>query len=103
MFSEEDIYFICTGDEISSSFLDEKLNTLEVKSWISPDLKTNLHRFKSKEIKADERGRYFDMMVAAYLINPLVGEYPYDAVAKDYLGLMLSSKRIIWESLILLR
>lgn len=40
------------------------------------------------------------MMVAAYLINPLVGEYPYDAVAKDYLGLMLSSKRIIWESLI---
>mgnify|MGYP000172846005 FL=1 len=22
-FSEEDIYFICTGDEISSSFLDE--------------------------------------------------------------------------------
>ena len=26
------------------------------------------------------------MMVAAYLINPLVGEYPYDAVAKDYLG-----------------
>ena len=24
-FSEEDIYFICTGDEISSSFLDEKL------------------------------------------------------------------------------
>jgi len=92
-FSEEDIYFICTGDEISSSFLDEKLNTLEVKSWISPDLKTNLHRFKSKEIKADDRGRYFDMMVAAYLINPLVGEYPYDAVAKDYLGLMLSSKK----------
>ena len=33
------------------------------------------------------------MMVAAYLINPLVGEYPYDAVAKDYLGLMLSSKK----------
>ena len=92
-FSEEDIYFICTGDEISSSFLDEKLNTLEVKSWISPDLKTNLHRFKSKEIKADDRGRYFDMMVAAYLINPLVGEYPYDAVAKDYLGLMISSKK----------
>ncbi|WP_308803718.1 DNA polymerase I [Agathobacter sp.] len=92
-FSEEDIYFICTGDEISSSFLDEKLNNLEVKSWISPDLKTNLHRFKSKEIKADDRGRYFDMMVAAYLINPLVGEYPYDAVAKDYLGLMLSSKK----------
>lgn len=33
------------------------------------------------------------MMVAAYLINPLVGEYPYDAVAKDYLGLMISSKK----------
>lgn len=66
-------------------------------------LKTNLHRFKSKEIKADDRGRYFDMMVAAYLINPLVGEYPYDAVAKDYLGLCSHLKRIIWESLILLR
>ena len=26
------------------------------------------------------------MMVAAYLINPLVGEYPYDAVAKDLIS-----------------
>lgn len=86
-FSEEDIYFICTGDEISSSFLDEKLNTLEVKSWISPDLKTNLHRFKSKEIKADDRGRYFDMMVAAYLINPLVGSIPMMRLQRTIWGL----------------
>jgi DNA polymerase-1 len=31
-------------------------------------------------------------MVAAYLLNPLKGEYPYEDIAKDYLGLMVPSK-----------
>ena len=41
----------------------------------------------------DERKKYFDMTVAAYLLNPLLGDYPYDGVAKDYLSIMLSSKK----------
>ena len=30
--------------------------------------------------------------MAAYLLNPLKGEYPYDDIAKDYLGLMVPTK-----------
>lgn len=92
-FSDEDIYFIYANDEISSGYLDEQLGTLDVRTWISPDLKENLHRYNAGKIAQDQRGRYFDMMVAAYLLNPLIGEYPYDAVAKDYLGMMISSKK----------
>lgn len=92
-FSDEDIYFIYANDEISSGYLDEQLGTLDVRTWISPDLKENLHRYNAGKIAHDQRGRYFDMMVAAYLLNPLIGEYPYDAVAKDYLGMMISSKK----------
>ncbi len=92
-FSEEDIYFIYANDDISSQFLDAQINDLDAASWISPDLKTNLHRYNCKEIAISDRNRYFDVMVAAYLLNPLIGEYPYDAIAKDYLGLMLSSQK----------
>ena len=38
------------------------------------------------------RGRFFDRTIAAYLLNPLKGDYPYDDVAKDQLGLLLSAK-----------
>ena len=34
----------------------------------------------------------FDTTVAAYLLNPLKSEYPYDDIAKDYLNQMVPSK-----------
>jgi DNA polymerase-1 len=74
---------------------------------ITSDLKKALHYFdimgEGKDITkscAPEdydtylkiRGQYFDVMVAAYLLNPLKGEYPYEDIAKDYLDLMVPSK-----------
>ena len=93
VFSEEDIYFIKTGKEITSDYLNKQLETLDANTWISPDLKKNLHLMKAGGFTPDERKKYFDMTVAAYLLNPLLGDYPYDGVAKDYLSIMLSSKK----------
>ena len=93
VFSEEDIYFIKTGKEITSDYLNKQLEALDANTWISPDLKKNLHLMKAGGFKPDERKKYFDMTVAAYLLNPLLGDYPYDGVAKDYLSIMLSSKK----------
>ena len=93
VFSEEDIYFIKTGKEITSDYLNKQLETLDANTWISPDLKKNLHLMKAGGFTPDERKNYFDMTVAAYLLNPLLGDYPYDGVAKDYLSIMLSSKK----------
>ena len=93
VFSEEDIYFIKTGKEITSDYLNKQLEALDANTWISPDLKKNLHLMKAGGFTPDERKKYFDMTVAAYLLNPLLGDYPYDGVAKDYLSIVLSSKK----------
>ncbi len=95
-YSEEDIYLILTDDRITSQYINDKLKKLDVKSWISPDIKTNLHIY-NPEIYIEDRKKYFDMMIAAYLLNPLLGEYPYDGVAKDYLGLMVPSQKEILD------
>ena len=93
-YSDEDVYLILTDDKITSQYINDKVNSLDVKSWIAPDLKANLHVY-NPEIDIEDRKKYFDMMIAAYLLNPLLGEYPYDGVAKDYLGLMVPSQKEI--------
>ncbi len=96
---EQEIFFIKTNEEISSEYLTEKLLSIDA-SFVSPDLKRDLHlmeleleKVKPSGFKPEDRDNFFDMMVAAYLLNPILGDYPYDGVAKDYLGLMLSSKK----------
>ena len=93
-YSDEDVYLILTDDKITSQYINEKVSSLDAKSWIAPDLKANLHVY-NPEISIGDRKKYFDMMIAAYLLNPLIGEYPYDGVAKDYLGLMVPSQKEI--------
>ena len=93
-YSDEDVYLILTDDKITSQYINEKVSSLDAKSWIAPDLKANLHVY-NPEIDIEDRKKYFDMMIAAYLLNPLIGEYPYDGVAKDYLGLMVPSQKEI--------
>ncbi len=38
------------------------------------------------------RNCFFDRTIAAYLLNPLKSGYPYDEVAKDYLGMVFPSR-----------
>ena len=97
-FSEEDICLFVTGDELTSEeLIDQLINKREGK-LIAADLKPDL-RFFPDVAKTDSwdiclafRARCFDRTVAAYLLNPLKGEYPYDDIAKDYLGLMVPTK-----------
>lgn len=97
-FSEEDICLFVTGDELTSEELIDQLNNKREGKLIAADLKPDL-RFFPDVAKADSwdtclafRARCFDRTVAAYLLNPLKGEYPYDDIAKDYLGLMVPTK-----------
>ena len=97
-FSEEDICLFVTGDELTSEELIDQLIKKREGKLIAADLKPDL-RFFPDVAKADSwdtclafRARCFDRTVAAYLLNPLKGEYPYDDIAKDYLGLMVPTK-----------
>lgn len=97
-FSEEDICLFVTGEKLTSDELVDQLIHKRESKLIAADLKPDLKFFPDEE-KADSwdaylafRKRFFDRTVATYLLNPLKGEYPYDDVAKDYLGLMVPTK-----------
>lgn len=88
-FSEEDIYYLSAGTEVSAEELLEKIRELsggQTKVSVM-DLKETL-----KTLPLPENDRYFDASVAAYLLNPLKNDYPYEDLAKDYAGLMIPSK-----------
>lgn len=100
-FSEEDSYLMLTGEDLSSDYLVEQLMHLKSQQLIAPDLKAALRFLPMRAYAAGEiawedyvslRKRFFDRTVAAYLLNPLTGEYPYEDVAKNYLDLMIPSK-----------
>jgi DNA polymerase-1 len=109
-FGEQDIYFLETGDGMDAGYLTGHLGELSRAAkhmLITSDLKRQLRYFDIMGSGADGtksccpeefdsyirvRGHYFDVMVAAYLLNPLKGEYPYEDIAKDHLGLMVPSK-----------
>jgi len=105
-YGEEDIYYISTSREVSSSYLLEKMRKAEVTTWIAMDLKSQL---KLMEYGKDfdyvgqwdkyiaDRNHYFDVTIGAYLLNPLKGEYPHDDIAKDYIGLMVPTEKDLKE------
>lgn len=96
-FSEEDSYLMLIGEDVTAEYLADRLLGSQAQRLIAPDLKEALLFLT---IRGDEdwdsymalRGRFFDRTVAAYLLNPLTGDYPYEDVAKNYLGQMLASR-----------
>lgn len=52
------------------------------------DLKPQLSYFDDRDPK-----HFFDVKIAAYLLNPLKNEYSYEDVAKDYLDEMIPSRQ----------
>lgn len=105
-FGEKDCYFFEAGQGLDADYLNERLvdavGMLEGSGKVSTfDLKKALKYIDilgGKDISANwelylaARTKFFDAMVASYLLNPLKGEYPYEDVAKEHLGLMVPSK-----------
>lgn len=111
-FGEEDTYLFWTGTELTGDYLLEKLNqkikeavktasavpaisALDVKSqlqYFSPQDQDEKDAAKAYEYYLSVRKQFFDVTVAAYLLNPLKGDYPYEDIAKDHLSLMIPSK-----------
>ncbi len=100
-FSKEQVYYLPT-EEVTGEFLIGKLLQTPVRTWIAPDVKTQLSLLKfgqrvnaAQDWKAYEakRRQFVDISVAAYLLNPIKGEYPYDDIAKDYLGVIVPAEK----------
>lgn len=93
---EADIRFIKAEGFLTGEYLLGKLTQILTagKPAAVFDLKQML---KYVDIPAQER--LFDVTVAAYLLNPLKGEYPYAEVAREALGEMFPSRAELLEKL----
>ena len=105
-YGDKDIYYIPADKELTDRYLSDSMKKARVNTWIAMDLKTQLSLMKfaedmdmTKEWEryAAARSQYFDVTVAAYLLNPIKGEYPYDDIAKDYLGMVVPSEKELKE------
>lgn len=88
--SEKEVYFIPCGQEViaEQQLCEQFAQVLTSGNNIASfDIK---HALKYIDIPAQKQ--LFDISIAAYLLNPLKSEYPYEEVAKDYLGQMFLSR-----------
>ena len=90
-FGDQEIYCIPAEGEISSEFLLAGLEAVagQVGQFAVFDLKK---LSKNVKINPDDVDKCFDVAIAAYLLNPLKSEYPFEDVAQEYLGLMIDPK-----------
>lgn len=104
VFSEEDIYFFQMGENLTCEYMNQKFYELSTTTRIATDVKSvlqSLDVFEGRDISPnwqwyeEVRKTYFDVTVAAYLLYPLKGSYPYEDIAKDHLGLMVPSREDI--------
>ncbi len=74
---------------ITSEYLFDKVNRL-----IAKNIPLSVIGLKAQlsYMIADESSNLFDCAIAAYLLNPLKDTYHYDDVARDYLGMTVSSR-----------
>lgn len=86
--SEEEIYFIKAGGFLTKEYLINKLAGLSDRvRLITFDVKK-----KYDYIKTDKTDRLFDVLIAAYLLNPLKNDYAPEDIANEYLGLMIPGR-----------
>ena len=88
-FSNEAVFCIKTGNDISGQWLLEKL----------ADVAEAAHTFSMfhlkesmDQIKIRKQENCFDVSVAAYLLNPLKNNYTWEDVAREHLDLMVDEK-----------
>ena len=49
-------------------------------------------------LESDQTERFFDVLIAAYLLNPLKNDYSIEDIANEQLGLMIQSRQQLWKS-----
>ncbi len=94
-FGAEEIYFFKTGEALSSETLLALLTGSGAASYATLDLKPQiklLFMTERKENGSLTQDNIFDNTIAAYLLNPLKNEYPYEDLARDYAALMIPSR-----------
>lgn len=101
-FGEEDIYYIEAGQGLREKEILSMFTESQAASYATLDLKPQLEALGMLEQKCAgsiSQEILFDNTIAAYLLNPIKNEYPYEDIAKDYANIMIPSRRDLLEKL----
>lgn len=98
--SETEIYYIEAGEKMTCDDIREMFVKSGAMSYITWDLKPQLAclgMLEKKAVGTITQQNLFDVAIAAYLLNPIKNEYPYEDIAKDYANLLIPSRRDLLE------
>lgn len=101
-FGETDIYYVEAGAQLSCALIRDMLLGSQASCYAALDLKPQLSclgMLEKKNAGSLSRENLFDNVIAAYLLNPIKNEYPYEDIAKDYANAMIPSRRDLIEKL----
>ncbi|WP_026504776.1 DNA polymerase I [Butyrivibrio sp. NC3005] len=91
-FDERKAYFIKKDDSMSLEYFRKKLELLSKECRLSTfDIKNTYHFFTPYEIDNEKEEGNFDILLGAYLINPLKNDYTISDIALEYLNLSVKS------------
>lgn len=91
-YDEDKICFLTAGEAISGAYLAAAAGKLaaQVQTAATFDLKSQLAYLSVPEA---DRAQVQDVLLEAYLLNPLKNDYAYDDVAKEHLDLLVPARQ----------
>lgn len=90
--SETEIFFFPAEGFMTESYLAGKMEEVSAQTRIVTfDIK-NQYAYLSQA----STEKYFDVLIAAYLLNPLKNDYEIEDIAGEYLGLMIPGKKQVF-------
>ena len=93
--SKEEIYVIIAEGFLTKEYLCDKLSELAISTkMVTFDIKSQY-----KYMKAVSGRGCFDVLIGAYLCNPLKNDYSIEDIANEYLNLMISDRNRLLDKL----
>lgn len=93
--SAEDTFYIPAGGFLTPDYLKTAAERIMAEV---PEVSTFGLKGLMKYARAPRQEGFFDIQIAAYLLNPLKSVYTYDDIAKEYLGAVIPSAEDIFGS-----
>ena len=90
---------------IPQGFLTKEYLTDKLKNLVKKGVKLSTFQIKNQYgyLESDETERFFDVLIAAYLLNPLKNDYSIEDIANEQLGLIIQSRQQLLEKLSLVK
>ncbi len=94
-YQEQEMIFVPVQGFVSGSYLTELLTEVS-----APSRQNHIRIFDIKKaydfLDRESTEQYFDILIAAYLLNPLKNDYETETIASEHLGMMIPGKREVF-------